>query len=176
MRILKWIFGFVVLVGVIFFGGAFLLPQNVEVARSVEIDAQASDIFPHVNSLKAAAAWSPWLGKDPDVQLNYSGPDEGIGATLDWSSEHPQVGNGSQIISASVADTKVTTALDFGDMGQALANMDLVENGGKTTVTWGFETDLGSNPVARWMGLMMDTWVGGDYEAGLTNLKTLVEG
>ena len=28
----------------------------------------------------------------------------------------------------------------------------------------------------RWMGLMMDNWVGGDYERGLVNLKELVEG
>ena len=176
MRVLKWILGIVALLAVVFFGGAFFLPQNVEVARSVEIEAPASDIFPHVNSLKAAAEWSPWLGKDPEVQLIYSGPDEGIGATLDWASEHPQVGNGSQIISASDADTKVTTALDFGPMGKALANFDLVENAGTTTVTWGFETDLGSNPMARWIGLMMDKWVGGDYETGLFNLKSLVEG
>ena len=59
---------------------------------------------------------------------------------------------------------------------RAVANFELVESDGKTAVTWGFETDLGSNPMARWMGLMMDSWVGGDYEAGLSNLKALVEG
>ena len=43
-------------------------------------------------------------------------------------------------------------------------------------MTWGFESDLGMNPMARWMGLMMDSLVGGDYEQGLANLKDLVEG
>ena len=28
----------------------------------------------------------------------------------------------------------------------------------------------------RWMGLMMDGWVGPDYEKGLQNLRKLVEG
>jgi len=32
------------------------------------------------------------------------------------------------------------------------------------------------NPMGRWMGLMMDGWVGPDYETGLSNLKSLVEG
>jgi hypothetical protein len=61
-------------------------------------------------------------------------------------------------------------------MGTALAAFDLVETDGKTTVTWGFTTDMGNSPMGRWMGLMMDSWVGGDYETGLTNLKSLVEG
>lgn len=176
MRIIKWIVGIVLVLVVVFFAGALALPKDVAVARSIEIEATPEQIFPHVNSLKAGAEWSPWLGRDPEVQLTYSGPDAGVGAKLDWASEHPQVGNGSQIISASVDNEKVTTDLDFGDMGKAVASIDLVESNGKTMVTWGFETDLGSNPVARWMGLMMDRWVGGDYEAGLSNLKALVEG
>ena len=99
-----------------------------------------------------------------------------MGAKLDWTSDHPQVGNGTSEITASEQDRKVVNALDFGDMGTALASFDLVESGGKTTVTWGFQSDLGNNPMARWMGLMMDRWVGGDYETGLSNLKAVVEG
>ena len=137
MRIIKWLIGIVVILAVVFFGGAMFLPKEVSVARSIEIDATPADVFPHVNSLKAGAEWSPWLGRDPEVQLSYSGPDEGVGAKLDWTSDHPQVGSGSQVISASVPNEKVTTDLDFGDMGSAVANFDLVENAGKTTVTWG---------------------------------------
>ena len=176
MRILKWILGILVVLVVVFVAGAFLLPKNVEVARSIEIDAPAADVFPHVNSLKAGETWSPWLGRDPEVQLAYSGPEAGVGAKLDWTSDHPQVGNGTSVITASEADKMVTNEMDFGDMGTASASFELVEAGGKTTVTWDFQTDLGNNPVARWMGLMMDKWVGGDYETGLSNLKAVVEG
>jgi len=42
-------------------------------------------------------------------------------------------------------------------------------------VKWGFATDMGMNPIARWMGLMMDRWVGADYQKGLARLKDLVE-
>lgn len=175
MRILKWLLGIAVLLAIVFFAGGFLLPKDVAVARSIEIDAPAKDIFPHINSLKATGEWSPWLGRDPEVQLAYSGPDEGVGARLEWASEHPQVGNGAQEITLSDPDKRVETALDFGPMGGALAAFDLTETAGKTTVTWGFEADMGNNPMGRWMGLMMDSWVGGDYEAGLSNLKSLVE-
>jgi hypothetical protein len=176
MRIFKWLLGIVVVLAAIFFAGGFLLPKDVTVARSIEIDAPAEQIFPYVNSLKAGADWSPWLGRDPEVQLTYSGPDKGVGAKLNWASEHPQVGSGSQEISLSEQNSKVVTALDFGDMGNAVAQFNLVETAGKTTVTWDLATDMGNTPMGRWMGLMMDTWVGGDYETGLANLKALIEG
>ncbi len=99
----------------------------------------------------------------------------GVGNKLTWASEHPQVGNGTQEITASVENERVETALDFGSMGTADAFFSLKANGDVTDVTWGFTTDMGSNPVSRWMGLMMDKWVGGDYETGLNRLKALVE-
>ncbi|MCY4178887.1 MAG: SRPBCC family protein [Litoreibacter sp.] len=76
----------------------------------------------------------------------------------------------------SVPNESVKNALDFGDMGTAIADYKLVEEGGITTVTWGLTADMGAGPIGRWMGLMMDDWVGADYERGLSNLKALVEG
>jgi len=98
MRIVKWLIGLVAVLAIVFLGGGFLLPKDVSVARSIEIEAPASDIFPHINNLKAAGEWSPWLGRDPEVELTYSGPEEGVGAKLVWASEDPQVGNGTQEI------------------------------------------------------------------------------
>ncbi len=171
LRILTAIVVVVVLLAV----GAVLLPRHVSVARSVTIDAPAAEIFPYVNALQQTEAWSPWLDRDPDVQLTYSGPEAGVGNTMVWVSEHPQVGSGRQEITASTPDARVETALDFGDMGTANAFFDLVDQGEGTELTWGFTTDTGYNPMARWMGLMMDRWVGGDYELGLARLKDLVE-
>ncbi|MEM9343507.1 MAG: SRPBCC family protein [Pseudomonadota bacterium] len=176
MRILKWLLGIVVGLAVVFVAGGMLLPRNVDIARSIEIDAPPEAVFPHVNSLKAAEAWSPWLGLDPDVALTYEGPDEGVGAKLAWQSEHPNVGNGKQEITLSEENARVETALDFGDMGTATASYVLVEKGGGTEITWGLGLDMGAGPVGRWFGLMMDGQVGADYETGLQNLKALVEG
>ena len=175
MRILKWLLGIVVLLVLVFLAGAYLLPREVTVARSIEIDAPAADIFPHVNSMQATRAWSPWLDRDPNVDLTYSGPEAGVGNRMAWASENPQVGTGTQEVIASTPDSHVATALDFGPMGTATASFDLVEVADTTTVTWGFSSDNGMNPMLRWMGLMMDDLVGADYEAGLANLKALVE-
>lgn len=175
MRILRTIVIGIAILAILFVGGAYLLPREVSVARSITIDAAAEKIFPQVNSLKATEAWSPWLERDPNVVLTYTGPDSGIGAAMAWASEEPDVGVGTQEIIASVANQSVETALDFGDMGLATARFTLVEQGTGTELTWGFTTDTGMDPIARWIGLMLDSWVGADYEQGLENLKALVE-
>ncbi|MCG7520487.1 SRPBCC family protein [Ruegeria sp. Ofav3-42] len=176
MRIVKRILVTLLILILVLIGVSYLLPGKAEVSRSITIDAPASAIFPYVNSMQETEKWSPWLSRDPETQLSYSGPEAGVGNTLNWTSEHPQVGTGSQEIVESVPDQTVKTALDFGPMGTAQASFDLRPEGDQTQVTWGFESDLGMNPMSRWMGLMMDNWVGGDYERGLTNLKALVEG
>ncbi len=176
MKFLKRLIAVVVIVVAALIGGAYLLPQEVTVSRSITIDAEPDAIFPHVNSMQGTEGWSPWLSRDPEVRLSYSGPEMGVGNTLEWASEEPSVGNGRQEIVTSVENERVETALDFGDMGTAQAAFILEANGGATQVTWTLVTDMGTNPVGRYMGLMMDRWVGADYEAGLANLKALVEG
>ncbi len=176
MRLLKRIIVTLIVIVVALAGVSYLLPGKAEVSRSITIDAPPEAIFPYVNSMQETEKWSPWLSRDPETKLAYSGPETGVGNTLNWSSEHPQVGSGSQEIVESVENQKVRTSLDFGPMGTASASFVLQPEGAGTEVTWGFTSDLGMNPMTRWMGLMMDRWVGSDYERGLDNLKALVEG
>lgn len=176
MRILKRLLLIIVVLVLALVAIAFALPREVSVARSVDINAPAADIFGHVNNLEANANWSPWLDRDPEVVLNYGEIAAGEGASMSWASEHPQVGVGSMEITKSIENQRIETALDFGDMGTADAYFEFAENGGVTNVTWGFVTDTGMNPMSRWFGLMMDGFVGPDYELGLNRLKDLVEG
>lgn len=176
MRFLKRLFAIVVVLILALVAIAYALPREVSVARSIDINAPASSIFGHVNNLQANEAWSPWLDRDPEVVLNYGEIAEGEGASMNWASEHPQVGVGSMEVTKSIENQRIETALDFGEMGTADAFFEFAENGGITNVTWGFTTDLGMNPMSRWFGLMMDGFVGPDYELGLTRLKALVEG
>lgn len=175
MGIIKWVIRLVVLLAVIFVGGAFLLPQQTNVSRTVLMNAAPEVIFPYVANLQATQTWSPWLERDPDVQVSFNDVPEGVGAAMRWQSDHPQVGSGNMIVIEAQNARRLVTALDFGDMGTATAYYDLVPVGDGTSVTWGFTTDNGNNPMFRWMGLMMDGWVGSDYEKGLNNLKSLVE-
>ena len=176
MKILKWLAGIVLALIVVFVGGAYLLPREVGAERSITVAASPEEVFPHLNSLKAFNEWSPWSGRDPDMVPAFSGPEEGVGATMTWESEQRDVGSGTQTITVSDPGKHIETALDFGEMGTATAWFDLEAEGAGTKVTWSFQTDMGLNPIARWIGLGMDDWVGADYEQGLANLKARVEG
>jgi hypothetical protein len=116
MRFLRNLLIAIVVVFVAVVAVAYVLPRQVEVERSVVIAAPPEEVFPYLNSLQRGAEWSPWLGLDPDVQLAYEGPEEGVGNTLAWVSEHPNVGSGRQEITVSDPNSRVESSLDFGDM------------------------------------------------------------
>ena len=162
MRILKkLLIGLVAIIALLAIVGMFL-PREVAVSRNIVINAPAEEIFPYVNNLEAGVDWSPWLHHDPQTELVFSDPAEGEGATMSWSSENPQVGKGTMEIVEVLENDHITVMLDFGEMGTADATWDFNTVDAGTEVTWGFTTDMGAGPVGRWMGLMMDGWVGAD--------------
>ena len=172
---LRWLVRIVLAVVVIVVGGAYLMPQNVHVGRSTEIAAPPAKIFAIINNHKRFNEWSPWAELDPKTQYTYSGPATGVGSKMAWSSTNSSVGSGSQEIVESIADKSVVVKLDLGDMGKADAALTLEPAGAGTKVTWGVEIDVGMNPIGRWTGLMLDRWIGADYEKGLGRLKSLAE-
>jgi len=161
----------IIVVGV---GVAFILPQNVHVERTTVIGASPDEVFAVVNDLTRAKDWGPWYKRDPNLELSLEGPPQGVGAKIKWNSATQ--GEGSQEIVESEPFSTVKSKLDFGGQGAAEALFRLETAEGGTKVTWSFDTDVGMNPVMRYMGLMFDTWIGKDYEEGLANLKALVEG
>ena len=175
MRLFRRFFIGLIVVLLLLVAGAYLLPRNVSVARSITIDAAPEAVFPLINSLQAGQDWSPWLSRDPNVKLTYTGPEAGVGNTLEWTSDHPNVGNGKQVIKVSEPNSRVLTDLDFGDMGTAEAAFNLEPAGSGTRITWSLETDMGMSPMGRWMGLMMDRWIGTEYQRGLAQLKEIAE-
>jgi len=171
LRILKFVVILIILLLVV----AFFLPSTSEVSRQIEINRSADKVYGYVNDLRQFNRWSPWRGIDPEAKYQFEGPESGVGSIVRWSSEHREVGKGMQEIVAAEPNKSVETSLSFDGQGDAVARWLLDAAGENTTVTWEFETDWGYNPIGRYMGLMMDKWVGGSYETGLENLKSLVE-
>lgn len=170
-KILKYLGLAIILVIVI----AYILPGTAHVERETVIKAAPADVFKLVNSFENFNQWSPWYERDPDGDYQIEGPPTGVGARMIWASDKPDVGEGSQEIIESVEDRLVRTKLDFGAMGNANAFFEIEPAGEHTKLVWGFDTDLGLNPVSRYFGLMFERWIGPDYEHGLSKLKTLAE-
>lgn len=175
MALIKKVALLLVLVVMLFFTVGLFLPKTVHVERSTVVDAPPATIFTVVNTFKTFNNWSPWFSRDPKTTYVLEGPDAGVGAKMSWKSEKADVGSGSQQIVESKPFESVKTNLDFGAQGTAVATFTLAAEGAGTKVVWGLDTDLGMNPLSRWLGLMLDRLIGPDYEKGLAGLKKLAE-
>jgi effector-binding domain-containing protein len=160
---------------VIAVGITYLLPREIRVVREVGVDAPISAVFALVDGFDRFNDWSPWVNADPDARYVFDGPDRSVGARMSWDGDPDTVGTGTQTIIERVPFEKVRSELDFGSQGAAMSTFTLSEQGEGTLIRWEFETDMGLNPLGRWMGLFMDRWVGGDYETGLASIKGIAE-
>ena len=174
MAILKRVtIGLVALIVLVVVMG-FLMPRQVHVERSIVINAPQAQLFDALNSFKRFNEFSPWAALDPDTQYTYEGPESGVGAKMSLVSSDPELGSGTNEIVESRSPDLIRTRLNFG--GQPAEATFTFEPADRTTrVTWGFDGDLGNNPVMRLVGLMFDKWIGEDYEKGLARMKQVME-
>ncbi len=155
-------------------GAAYLLPSKFDVARSIDIRDDAEDIFVYVNTLEKWPEWTPWtVAKYPQMKQSFEGPKSGTGAKMVWLD--PDNRNGSMIITSSEAKKGITYDLDFEGFTTSKGRITLEQKGAAVTVTMGLTGDLGNNPIARYMGLMMDGMMGAEFQEGLAKLNDVVE-
>lgn len=173
MKILK-IVGIVVLAIVVILLAAVLMqPAQGHVEKSIVINAPPASVFFHVNSYKTFKSWSPWAKMDPEAAYTFEGPEQGVGAKMNWSGE--KTGKGSQWITESEENKRVKSGLSFeGFEGTAWAEFTLTPEGEGTKVTWSYD---GDNPglAGKAMWLIMGNMLEGQYQEGLTSLKQVVE-
>lgn len=150
------------------------LPAHVTVTRSVVINAPEYAIYPYLNNLRKFPEWSPWVDRDPNMKVTYSGPPEGKGAKVEWVSENPSVGTGGMEIVDNEQSRSVDLAADFDGL-KGMSSYQLTPAGAGSKVTWSFGYETGSSPIKRWKGLMLDRFVGAEYLKGLEKLKAKVE-
>ncbi|MDJ0701463.1 MAG: SRPBCC family protein [Woeseiaceae bacterium] len=175
MKFVKVALGIIVLLVVAFLIGGLLLPSEQYVERSAVVAADQSEVFSLVSDYRQFNRWSPWAARDPDTKYEYTGPATGVGSAMSWRSEDPNVGNGMQEIVEIQPDTMVKSKLTFEGFdapSYATFTLEPIDTG--TRVTWSFDANL-DTMLGRYMGLMMDKWVGADYEQGLARLKELAE-
>src|SRR3990172_5618570 len=109
---MRLILGLVVLIAILA-GVAIALPGHVIVARSVVINAPEAAVFPYLNNLHRFKDWSPWIARDPQLQVTYPGPEEGKGARTEWTSQKRSIGTGSMEITGSEPNRHLDLAVNF---------------------------------------------------------------
>ncbi len=170
----------IIIVVIVVLGGFLtyvaMKPSDMLISREILINASPETLFPHINNSKKMNDWMPWQDSDPNVKMQYSGPDEGVGSTSSWDSTG-KMGTGNAVVIESTSNRSVKTQLTYTKpmiMSQ-LAEVSLTPSSGGTVVRWSVS---GKNTfVGRLFCVFMDMdkVVGGEFEKGLNKLKNSVE-
>jgi hypothetical protein len=174
--VLKKLFIGIVIVCVVIVGLAATKPDSFTVVRTASIKAPPEKIFPLINDFHSWDAWSPWAKLDPAMKVTYGGAASGVGAVYEWIG-NSDVGQGRMEITETTPSSKVGIKLDFLSPIEAhnLTVFDITPGADASTVTW---TMSGPNTfMGKVMSVFvsMDKMIGGDFEKGLSQLKTASE-
>lgn len=155
---------------------AAMLPSDFKITRELKINASPDTLFPYINNSKLSNDWMPWKKSDPDAEMVYSGPTDGLGAKTSWDSRG-RMGKGEAEVIESVPQKSVKTQLTYTrpmNMAQ-IAEISLHPASDGTVVRW---TVSGQN---SFMGrvfcifMNMDKMVGSQFEEGLKTLQQMTE-
>lgn len=164
--------GLALLVALLVLGG-WLLNPLYRVERSLLVNAPAERIYPHLDSPAGWQRWGVWYRRDAAMQVTTSGQPQGAGAAWSWTSASQ--GTGRLELTEVDPGRRVAYVLQIDDFAPSQGELRLEPEGTATRVIWLMQGDVGANPLKRWLALFMDRLVGPDFEAGLGQLKTLVE-
>jgi ribosome-associated toxin RatA of RatAB toxin-antitoxin module len=150
-------------------------PSKFCITRSALIPAPASALFEQVNDFHHWEAWSPWAKMDPHVVNTYTGTRSGVGAIFEWEGNN-QVGQGRMTILESRPDKLIRIKLEFLKPFKATNTSEFTfkPQGDQTAMTWSM-TGI-NNFINKAFVLLMNCgeMIGGQFEKGLENLKTVV--
>ncbi len=158
-----------------------LLPTRVHVERNITIERPANMMFSLLNNYHYFEQWSPWSKRDPQAEFVISGPGAGVGARMSWRGDPQLIGSGWQEITVSKPFEQIDVKLLFDSQAVAHSSFRLKQSGVATHIIWSFDSDVTAGLgfpetfLARFSGLFFNTWIGGDFELGLANLKLFAE-
>lgn len=167
------------LIGLIFFivliiGLAYLMPNHYGVMRSIHINTSPDKIYPLIATPKEWKKWSVWNQRDPQMEMLFSGPETGSGASWDWKSKSE--GNGGMKFTRVAPNQVINYELSFEGMGKPSSGaLTLEPEGASTKVTWSMVGSSEGNFMMKLFAPFMDKMVGPDFEDGLKNLKAVAE-
>ena len=176
MKIVKRILiGVAILVAVPLIVGLFV-KTDFAVEREVIVNKPKKDVFNYVRYLKNHNNFSKWAKMDPQMKKDYRGTDGTVGFVSAWESDNQDVGKGEQeikkITEGERIDVEIRLQAPFQSIDPAYITTESVADN-QTRVRSGYLGKM-HYPTNLLCPFIADK-IGKDMEAGLTNLKTVLE-
>jgi len=159
-----------------FVGVVAMRPSEYRVARTATIVAPAPAVFAQVNDFHKWEAWNPWAKLDPAMKQAYEGAPAGIGAIYTWAG-NSEVGEGRMTLTESRPSDLVRIRLEFLKpfATTSTAEFSFKPEGDHTAVTWSMTGKVNFMAKVVHLFMDMDRMIGGNFEKGLAQLKSVVE-
>lgn len=151
-------------------------PGTFRVERTASIKATPEKIFPYLSDFHKGETWSPYEKKDPAMKRTYSGAASGNGSVYEFDG-NKEVGTGRLEIIDSAPPSKVVISLDMRKPfeGHNTIEYTLEPKGDSTNFTWAIHGPVPYLGKVMCIFVSMDKMIGKDFEAGIANLKAIVE-
>ena len=159
-----------------FVGVVAMRPSEYRVARTTTIAAPAPAVFAQVNDFHKWEGWNPWAKLDPAMKQAYAGAPAGIGAIYTWAG-NSEVGEGRMTLTESRPSDLVRIRLEFLKpfATTSTAEFSFKPEGDHTAVTWSMTGKVNFMAKVVHLFMDMDRMIGGNFEKGLAQLKSVVE-
>ena len=155
-----------------------VLPSSRHLVEKVETNRKLTIVFDTLNSFRRFKDWNPLFLRDPNMQITLSGPEEGVGARLDYSSKNERLGSGSYVITESVPREKVAYAIENIERGSNKRTEFTFKPTGRNNrnveITQTYDVDYGWDLLGRYAGLYVTRHVGDDMKMGLARLVNML--
>ncbi len=173
---LKKILIVVAVIVVVFLVVVAMQPADYRVERHATFSAPPDVVFGQVNDFHKWDAWSPWAKLDAAVKNTFDGPAAGTGAIFAWAG-NSKVGEGRMTISESHPSDLVRIKLEFIKPFPSVCTTEFTfkPEGNNTTITWTMTGHNNFIAKAFCLFMNMDKMVGGDFERGLAQMRTVAE-
>jgi len=167
-----------VIVAVLFLVVGAILPAERTLTESVETNRRLSIVFDTLNSFKRFKDWNPVALRDPSINLQFSGPESGVGARIDYTSSVEGIGKGSWEIVDSEEDVSVTYKLENPQRGENKRMVITLKPTGRNNrnveISQQYSVEYGWNLLGRYAGMYVSRHVGDDVKLGLGKLTSML--
>ena len=155
---------------------AIVEPKDITVQRSIVIKAPKDSVFAQIVNFKNWTHWSPWYKLDSTMKITYTGTDGQQGSGYQWVGDEKTTGTGNMkntVVTGTKMDYELHFVVPFEK--DAVGYLKADDTAGMTKATWSITMHYSFPFNAVLAVLKMDKFLGGDFESGLTNLKTYTE-
>ncbi|HTM69466.1 MAG TPA: SRPBCC family protein [Luteimonas sp.] len=157
---------------------ALVLPSHRHLEKQVETNRKLTIVYDTLNSLRRFPDWNPLVLRDPKMQLQFSGPASGVGARMDYTSDKPQLGQGSWEITATQPRSSVTYAIVNPQRGHDKTSVFTLTPTGRAgrnvEISQTYDVSYGWDLLGRYAGLYVSRHVGDDMDLGLQRLTNML--